>query len=201
MKLIDTRGHVCPMPLILLKKELSVMERPTDFQVFTDNEISKTNLLSYLKDNGMQATCEQADDCWILRVGDTAYRTDAIQTPLPHSSKSQTGNTIVVVKSDKMGIGNDELGEILIKGFFNALSEIDKPPTKVIFYNAGVLLCKEDSAVLQSLAKIAEKGTTLICCGACVDYFSIKENIKIASISNMLSICEMLADADKIIYP
>ncbi len=35
-------------------------------------------------------------------------------------------NMVVVVSSDRMGTGNDELGKVLIKGFIFAVTQLDK---------------------------------------------------------------------------
>ena len=42
---------------------------------------------------------------------------------------------VVVVSSDRMGSGNDELGKVLIKGFIFAVTQLDELPKAMLFYN------------------------------------------------------------------
>ena len=196
MKIIDTRGHLCPMPLIMVKSAINEMSEVSDMQVLTDNEIAKNNLLSFFKDNNYLADFTQIDDHWVIGVGKSE-----IKMPLPKTIKKESSNYVVVVKNNKMGFGNDDLGEILIKGFFSAICEIEKLPSKIIFYNSGVLLTQHSSMLISNLKKLSEQQVEIYICGACVDFFNIKENIGVGNITNMLNICEMLAKAEKIIYP
>ena len=198
MKTIDTRGHLCPMPIIMVKSAINQMETIDDLHVLTDNEISKKNLLSFFNDNNHPATAQQIEDYWVITVGKSS---NLAQLKPLMNLKKQDSDYIVVLKNNKMGFGNDDLGEILIKGFFNSLCEIETPPAKLIFYNAGVLLTQKTSVILPSLQKISEKQVEIFICGACVDFYKIKEEIGIGNITNMLNICEMLSKTTKVIYP
>ena len=67
-------------------------------------------------------------------AGETAGE-DAGQTAcLPDSRKKKK---IVVLRSGKMGEGNDELGAVLMKGFIYALTELDNLPETILLYNGG----------------------------------------------------------------
>ena len=195
MKIIDTRGQICPMPIIMVKSAINEMGNLREMLVYTDNEIAKNNLLSFFKDNNLSAEFSQVDDYWVISVGNS----DVIKS-LP-KIKKHTSNYVIVAKNDKMGFGNDELGEILIKGFFSAICELENLPSKIIFYNAGVLLTKNSSVVLSSLKKLVEKQVEIYICGACVDFYGIKGDIGVGNITNMMNICEMLSVTDKVIYP
>ncbi len=52
-------------------------------------------------------------------------------------------NTVVVVSSDRMGSGNDELGKVLIKGFIFAVTQLDTLPKTMLFYNGGATLTQK----------------------------------------------------------
>ena len=47
---------------------------------------------------------------------------------------SREKNTVVVISSDRMGTGNDELGAVLMKGFIYALGQMEKLPSTILFY-------------------------------------------------------------------
>ena len=110
-------------------------------------------------------------------------------------------NTVVVISSDKMGNGDDNLGKILIGAFIYALSESNDTPSKILFYNSGVKLCCPGRESLEDLKKLESKGCELLCCGTCMDYFKLKDDLEVGSISNMYSIVEAQNEADKIIRP
>jgi len=215
MKTVDARGHLCPIPIIMLKSAMSELTEPTDMQVLTDNEISKNNLLAFFRDNHVTATWEQKDGYWIINattvnkitVDTVAQETISVpnvaptQPPSIHQKAPQTKDYTIVMKNNKMGLGNDDLGEILLKGFFNAISEVADLPKRIIFYNNGALLVTKNSPFIESIIKLHEKGVDIIICGACVDFFGIKNDIAVGTISNMYTICELLSKTEKVIYP
>jgi len=192
------------MPLILLKKALKEAKVSYPFQILTDNEISKTNLIDYLEDNGFHLNCVTMSDHWSITVSDDKKKdahvensgTNVVSLKSPKIKK----NHIVVINRDKMGHGSDELGEILIKGYVNALCQMELLPEKIIFYNSGVLICRKKNAEITNLKNLFDQGIDFVLCGACVDYFQIKEEIAVGRISNMLDICEILINSEKIIY-
>ena len=46
-------------------------------------------------------------------------------------------DTVVVIASDKMGEGAEELGKTLLKAFVFSLTQQDKLPKTILFYNGG----------------------------------------------------------------
>ena len=138
MKIIDARGEICPTPIIMLKSALKEMEKPMDFQILVDNEISQTNVMAYLRDHHFYAMCQKIENYWVISASPDEIK-EAFTAPILSAHKN-ISNYTVVIKNNKMGFGNDELGETLIKGFLNALSEMDVFPEYLIFYNAGVKL-------------------------------------------------------------
>jgi len=199
MKTVDARGHLCPMPIIMVKAAMKDIEGTIDMQVLTDNEISKNNLLAFFRDHNNQTTCTKVDNYWQI----TASAVARLIEPVPSAGGSETvhNDYTVVLKNNKMGLGNDELGEILLKGFFNAIADLPNPPKRMIFYNNGALLVKKGSPFVDSLVKLNSLGVEIFICGACVDFFGLKDEIAVGVITNMYKICEMLEKTGKVIYP
>jgi len=186
------------MPIIMLKKYLKE-EGMLGFRILTDNEISKNNLLSFLQDNKYQTVLELVDNYWIIGVN-TGNETNTTEIHTIRQNNINKGH-VFVITSNKMGEGNEELGEILMKGLFNSLTEMDNYPDKIIFYNSGAFLCIDSSPVIKSLNKLVEYGVDILICGACVDFYQLKDQISIGSITNMYSICEILTKCEKVVYP
>ncbi len=56
------------------------------------------------------------------------------------------GPLVLVIPSEFMGRGeHPELGQILIRGFFHTLGEVEPLPDTIIFFNSGVKLVVEGS--------------------------------------------------------
>jgi peroxiredoxin family protein len=65
--------------------------------------------------------------------------------------------------------------------------------------NSGVKLVCEGSPVLAELKALEKKGTELLACGTCLDFFHLKEKLCVGSISNMYAIVEKINETTKII--
>ena len=74
-------------------------------------------------------------------------------------------------------------------------------PAKLIFINSGVRLTTEGSEVLESLKTISEKGVEILSCGTCLDFYGLKEKLKVGVISNMYDIAQSLLEADRLVKP
>ena len=110
-------------------------------------------------------------------------------------------NTVVVVSSDRMGSGNDELGKVLIKGFILAVTQLDTLPKTMLFYNGGATLTTEDSDSLEDLKSLEAQGVEIMTCGTCLDYYGLKDKLAVGTVTNMYSIVETMAKAGRIVRP
>jgi selenium metabolism protein YedF len=110
-------------------------------------------------------------------------------------------NTIVVVSSDRMGTGNDELGKVLIKGFLFAVSQLEELPKTILFYNGGATLTAEGSDSLEDLKAMEAQGVEILTCGTCLDYYGLKEKLAVGSVTNMYHIVETMQAATNVIRP
>ena len=98
-----------------------------------------------------------------------------------------------------MGRGDAELGDILIRGFFHTLGEVEPLPDTIIFFNSGVKLVVEGSSALDDLKSLAEKGIEILVCGTCLGHYELKDKIAVGEVSNMYTIAEMMLGAGKVI--
>ena len=70
--------------------------------------------------------------------------------------------TVIFIRSDTIGRGNDELGANLMMSHLHQLSMSDIVPDVLIMMNAGVKLVVEGSEVLEELGQLEKKGTTIL---------------------------------------
>jgi len=190
-KIVDTRTLSCPKPLIMTKKALSETEELVT--VIVDNDISKENIETFLRDNNFNYKTIKEENVYKISIAGRLNST--IQ------KEQKRNSNIIAISSDSMGRGDDELGKLLMQGFINSIKDVNVLPSVIVFYNTGVKLVADNSVVIDSICELKELGTKIVVCGACVDYFDLKEKIKFAEITNMYSILEMFLSADKVIMP
>ena len=114
-----------------------------------------------------------------------------------HSSHSES--TVVLIRSETVGHGDDELGANLMMNFLHQLSEADRTPDVVIMMNAAVKLAVEGSEVLDALKALESKGATILACGTCLNFFEMKDRQRVGKASNMLEITNTLLGASNVI--
>lgn len=202
MMTVDTRGKLCPLPLILFRKAVKENPDERNFEILTDNKISCANLMDFIHQNAYTYTMEeQAGDTTLLRVTIPETRPmEAQEVPCP-TPTPRTGKSIVQLRSDVMGQGDDGLGGILILAYLNALKELDRLPSHIICYNSAVKLATRAHQASATLLELQDRGVEVIVCGTCTGYYDVTEEIAVGKISNMLSIAELLHGADTIITP
>ncbi len=109
--------------------------------------------------------------------------------------------TVVVISSRYMGSGNDELGAILMKSFIYALSQQEVLPETILFYNSGAYLTCEESPSLDDIKSLEAEGVEILTCGTCLNFYGLKEKLKVGEISNMYDIVEKMTQAGHIVKP
>ena len=206
MTVIDCSGMLCPRPLIEAKKAYTQASVGDSLLFIVDNETASNNLNTFFSGNSVVATTTAEGNKYKITVikSELTQNTIAVSNPAEFcipTVKDEQSPTVVVISSNKMGEGDSDLGAILIKGFFTALSEVEPLPSEVIFYNSGVLLLPQESGIMASLEKLRSNGVKITACGTCVDFYGIKEKLTIGTISNMFSILSSLNAASKIINP
>ena len=106
---------------------------------------------------------------------------------------------VVLIASDKLGSGSEELGKILIKGFIYSLAELKPAPTSVIFINRGAYLTAMDSNAVHDLETLLESGSEVLTCGTCSNYYGLTDKLAVGSIADMFKIVERMAGAGSVV--
>jgi selenium metabolism protein YedF len=109
--------------------------------------------------------------------------------------------TTVILNSDSLGRGSDELGKAMTSSFLLKLRGSDKKPDTIIFYNSAVQLLVEKSPVLDSLVGLSNAGVDLVACQKCIGFYEIEKKMAIGRISEMQEIVSILMKSDKVITP
>jgi selenium metabolism protein YedF len=201
MKTIDCRGMQCPKPLILTKKELNTLEPGQSIEILIDNETSRQNVERFLKDNGVEVSVLGDKGQYALKA--TKTRTDEVtgneRAYCPPAGAMRPH--VICFSSDTMGNGPAELGAILMKAFVNTIKEVKPLPSHCVFYNTGVNLVVDGSTLIESFSLLSEQGVEILACGTCLDYFKVKDKLRVGVVSNMYTILETLNAAGHVIRP
>lgn len=102
---------------------------------------------------------------------------------------------VVVINSDKMGQGDEELGARLLANFLGKLMDAETRPKMLVLYNSGVKLAAKGSPVLESLQSLENLGVQIICCGTCVNFYGLADQVVSGKVTNMPEIVKVLTRA------
>jgi selenium metabolism protein YedF len=189
MKEIDARGLVCPQPVILTKKALEEIIEG-EVVAIVDNITAKENISRLAANLNYVYEVTDEEGCHYIKIKKTAGAQKLIEAE---------ESIVVVITSDKLGQGDEALGKVLMKSYTYALTETTPLPKAVMFLNSGVKLTSEGSEMLENIKKLEDSGTEIVSCGTCLDFYQLKDKLKVGIIGNMYSIIEKMNSAGKVI--
>lgn len=198
--IVDARGEQCPIPVVRANKALAEMTSGT-LEVHVDNEIAVQNVLRMAQSKNLSAADSKIEDKHFVIAITVSGSTAEDSGEAPACTLMPTGDTVVVIDTNVMGRGSDELGQTLLKGFVFALSQLPKLPDTILLYNGGVTLAVEGSDSLQDLQEMEKQGVEIFACGTCLNYYGLTDKLAVGSVTNMYSIVEKLDAAAKVIKP
>lgn len=200
MKTLDAKGLKCPQPLIMLKEALLDLRTGEKIQVEIDNDTSLKNLLSYLKDQGVEPEVSTSGNVHTIVAPRPEMDLEAT-SPEVYCTTDVPASYVVCIKGELMGDGDPELGKLLMETFVGNLKLQEHLPTHVLLYNGGVKLAMKGSPSCSSLTELEELGIRIMLCGTCIDHYGLQYDIGVGMISNMLVITETLASAGHVVTP
>jgi selenium metabolism protein YedF len=188
--IIDARGLSCPQPVVLTKNAL---EKADDLIVIVDNATAKQNVSRLAESHGLGVSVDEKGDGIYLRLTRPADQSLGGKVPLLFEP------TVLLVASNTLGRGDDELGGVLMRTFIHTLGESDIKPHKIIFMNSGVKLVTQGSEVIDDLRALEKESVEILACGTCLGHFGLKDAVEVGRISNMYEITMALMKATKVI--
>ena len=191
---IDAMGKACPQPVIMAKKEIDGGCR--DLTVLVDNKTAVENLTRLGNSAGMTVTTgETAQGLFVRLTGEGKI----VEEPVIACPTTGNGYAVFIGK-DVVGAGERELGYNLMKMALYTLAQGDSVPAHVLFMNDGVKLpAGEEQQVIDSLMTLIEKGSIVLVCGTCLNYYGLADRLKVGTVSNMYDIMSAMQRTDKVI--
>ena len=196
MKEIDCRGMSCPQPVIKTKQVLDQLEE-NEMTVIVDNPSSSENVERFVRSQGCLVRIKKKGKDFYLHI-----QKGNVKDEKGIASQDKTmKKAVVYINSNLLGVGDEALGIILMRTFLKTLLDLEMKPNCLILINSGVRLAAEGSDVLETLTKLSETGTEILSCGTCLDFYKLKDKLKVGVISNMYNIAQVLLEADRLIRP
>ena len=197
---VDARGDACPLPVVKAKKAIAELNGAGEVEVLVDNEIAVQNLTKMAQQKGYASSAEKLAERKyrvLFTVGDAAPEAEEAPVCTPDART----DTVVVIASDKMGDGAEELGKTLLKAFVFSLTQQDKLPKTMLFYNGGAQLTCEGSPMLEDLKALEAEGVEIMTCGTCLNFYGLTEKVQVGSVTNMYVIAEKMLNAGNVVKP
>lgn len=194
---MDCRGLACPAP-VLQTKQVIDKEDPAALRVLVDNEAALQNVSRFLESRKFQVSVERkgADFEVTGRMGDPQATREA--TPAPQS-RADGKKILIMVATDRIGHGDDELGKKLLFNFLKTLREMGHDLWRLVFVNNGVKLTIDTAETVPVLKDLEKEGVMILVCGTCLDYFKLLDRKAVGETTNMLDIVTAMQLADKVI--
>jgi len=200
MKIVDVKGLKCPMPLIETKRALKELDDDETLKIIIDNDVSKKNVLRFLKDNNISADVKKDNNVFELIINQKGQCIeDAPTEGYCHSEIKGDSDFIVVFAKNRIGEGSEDLGKMLVNGFLNTFKEMEKLPGKIIFLNSGIDLVLKGSPTIPVLEDFEKNGVELLACGTCLEFYDKVDEVAVGRVSNAYDILNATINASKIV--
>lgn len=193
MNLLDCRGQACPAPVLAAKKALESSDE--GITILVDAGAPQENVTRFANNRGYQVSETSYESGWQLTISKNGTVTASQQK----QTITTSGDRVLLITSDNLGNGPEELGHLLMKNFIITLLETDQMPDRILMLNSGVLLATTGAETVEALKILEERGVELLACGVCLDFFQKKDQLAVGRVTNMFSTAEQLLAASSVI--
>jgi len=157
--------------------------------IFVDNEISSGNIVKYAMGKGYHVDCEELLGGFKISIEKRGCL-EVIE---------EIKELLVLITTNKLGQGDDKLGENLMISYFDALIEEDRIPTKLVFLNGGIKLVTEGSRVIEAIKLLNEMGVKIYVSKMSIEAYKLEDMLLVGEVVQMGSIVEFMNLADDVI--
>jgi len=198
MKTVDACGLTCPAPVLLVKDTVE-KEALKELVVLVDNKAACENVTRFLTNKGYSVNPVTNENPIRVEANLSGEFAESTSSPSADSDQQDVKKNVVLIMSDCMGQGADELGRKLMINYIKTLKEMGDELWQIIFVNSGVKMTINSSPVIEDLKKYEEAGVTILACGTCLDFYELLDEKAAGKTTNMLDIVTATQLADKVI--
>ena len=189
MFVVDARGQACPKPVLMTKA--AVQSGQEAIQTLVDNTTAVQNLTRFAASVGYTCSHEEKDGIYTVTLEKDP------NADLQKAPSYEDTSWAVFCTENRIGSAENELGHNLIQMYFYTLTQMDTPPSVVAFMNEGVELVCQPGQIVDSLKALMEKGTRVVVCGTCLNYYDLSDKALCGTVSNMYEILEAVTACGK----
>jgi selenium metabolism protein YedF len=202
---MDCRGLSCPKPLMHCKQMVDELH-PDSITILVDSESSLENVNRYLTSQGYAVEVLATEDHWRLTgkksgSGQDQEQADRSQSPNSEDEDIAERKVVVLVTSETLGQGDEDLGRRLLANFLSVLPEFGPDLWRVLLLNSGVKLAVEDGPALEALLVLEQGGAKILACGTCLEHYGLMGRLVVGQTTTMLDVVTSLQLADKVLSP
>lgn len=106
---------------------------------------------------------------------------------------------LLVIGSDTMG-REEELGETLMKAFFETMKVYKQLPHTIFFLNTGVNLTTINPKITPLVKEMEDMGVEIYSCGTCLAKYDLESKLQVGHRGTMNIIVEGMQDFDKVVW-
>ena len=191
---VDARGMDCPKPVILAEEALAKMSEGI-IEVVVDNEGSAKNLGKFAGTNGFFSETLREGNTWRVKI----VKGYPCEVPAEETAREPEKGLFLVVATDTLG-KEEELGKILMKGFFETMKVYKEMPGTIFFVNAGVKLTTINEETVALLKEFETKGVDIFSCGTCLKYFGLEAELKVGYRGTTANLVEGMKEIKKTVW-
>jgi len=188
-KIVDARGLACPEPVVRTKQALDSLEI-SEVITIVDNKTALENVSRLVKTLNLESVIDEQEGSYYINI---------VKDDLLPEKEGMGGSSVVLVKSNVLGQGNDQLGGMLMKSFMYTLTQMEGEIKTLIFLNSGVLLTTAGSELIDHLRLLESHGVEIISCGTCLDFYGLVDKLQVGAVGNMYGIAEEMFHSSKVI--
>lgn len=178
--------------------------RPQELLVLVDNAAASENVSRFLRRSGFEVSVNQPENAlWEVHGLSSATQVEAPeQAPAAApAADTESRKTLVLITTDTLGRGDDELGARLMENFLASLPELGASLWRIVLLNGGVKLAATEGKCLDTLKQLESNGVSILVCGTCLNFFNLLEAKQVGETTNMMDVVTSLSLADKVIRP
>jgi selenium metabolism protein YedF len=194
---LDCRGLACPSP-VLKTKEVIDRGAVQQLTVLVDNSAASENVRRFLSRSGYQVMVDQQEGTFAV-TGQRNTMETPCQVVQETAQTEERQKILVLLGTEQLGRGDDELGRKLVVNFLSTLKEMGPDLWRLVLVNGGVKLATDGSEVLGTLQELERDGVQVLVCGTCLNHFGILEEKRVGETTNMLDIVTGTQLASKVV--
>lgn len=202
-KTLDLRGLKCPEPLKGVQAELEVIKEGVLIALLESP--ARWNVERYARKSGLRVEGKKIDGYYELKIiksaGSRPKKENLLRRLMNTISQEEPAaglkDMMLVVTRDVLG-GEEDIGKVLMKAFFETMKVMDDIPAAILFMNSGVRLTSSNDDIVSLLKDFELRGTEIFSCSTCLKHFGLEDSLRVGQAGGMAVLTEGMRNFKKI---